>query len=324
MRKRPYRRVPQFLALLAAASLAAAGSGASAPAATPTIDLCATTGTASLPGSVTVPIWGFVAKGLAADCSDVRGTATLPGPVLTVDQGDVVTLNVTNDLPGSRDISIEAPGIGFSPGGTDAPVGGTVSRSFTASAPGTYLYQSVGDGERQTAMGLYGALIVRSSTAGQAYGTASSAFDVAATLVLSDLDPGFNADPDGFDMRDYDPSYWLINGKAYPQTDPIHATAGQRVLLRYVNAGHDNTTMTLLGMHERVMARDANLLPNAFDADAETIPAGETEDAVATVPAASSGLPNGFPLYNRQLHLGNGSPADPTALGGMLTFIQSP
>jgi Asp-tRNA(Asn)/Glu-tRNA(Gln) amidotransferase A subunit family amidase len=43
------------------------------------IDLCATTGTVTLPGSVSVPIWGFVHKGGAADCSDVAGTATLPG-----------------------------------------------------------------------------------------------------------------------------------------------------------------------------------------------------------------------------------------------------
>jgi FtsP/CotA-like multicopper oxidase with cupredoxin domain len=173
-------------------------------------------------------------------------------------------------------------------------------------------------------MGLYGALVVRSNTAGQAYDTASSAFDREATLVLSDIDPAFNANPGGFDMHAYNASYWLINGKAYPQTAPIQAAAGEKVLLRYVNAGHDNTTMTLLGMHENVLARDANLLANPFDADAETIPAGETEDAIATVPAGSSGLPNGFPLYNRQLHLGNGAPADSTSLGGQLTFIQSP
>jgi FtsP/CotA-like multicopper oxidase with cupredoxin domain len=176
-------------------------------------------------------------------------------------------------------------------------------------------------------MGLYQALVVRPTTpTPQAYDSASTAYDVEATLVLSDIDPNFNADPGGFDMRDYRATYWLINGKAYPQTDAINATAGQRVLLRYLNAGHDNTTMALLGMHEHVLARDANLLPNPFDADAETIPAGETEDAIATVPAtpADTALANGFPLYNRQLHLGNGAPADPTAAGGMLTFIKAP
>jgi FtsP/CotA-like multicopper oxidase with cupredoxin domain len=319
MRSRTYRRIPQVLVLLTAASLA--GGVTTASPANQAIDLCATTGTVTLPGNLAVPVWGFVHKGAAADCSDVAGTATLPGPVLGVDEHDVVTLNVTNALPPGHTISVEVPGLSFDAGATDAAVGSTVSRTFTADAPGTYLYQSAGDGERQTAMGMYGALIVRSTTAGQAYDGAG-AYDVEARLVLSAVDPAFNADPDNFDMRRYLATYWLINGKAHPDTDIIHAAAGQKVLLRYVNAGHDNTTMTLLGMDERVIARDAHVLGNAFDAHAETIPAGETEDVVATVPAASSGLPNGFPLYNRQLHLGNGAPGD--SPGGMMTFIRSP
>jgi len=46
-------------------------------------------------------------------------------------------------------------------------VGATVSRTFTAGAPGTYQYQSSGDGGRDEAMGLSGMLIVRSLTAGR-------------------------------------------------------------------------------------------------------------------------------------------------------------
>jgi FtsP/CotA-like multicopper oxidase with cupredoxin domain len=313
------RRISQLVVLVAAAGLA--GGVTPASPAPKTIDLCATTGSVTVPGNLVIPVWGFV----ASDCS-VGGTASLPGPKLVVDEGDTVTLNVHNGLPG-RTLSFEIPGIGFDQGAADVPPGAMVTRTFTAGAPGTYLYQSAGDGERQTAMGLYGALIVRSATSGQAYGTAASAYDVEAPLVLSAIDPAFNNAPDSFDMRDYRATYWLINGSAFtdPDTDPniIHAGAGERVLLRYVNAGHDNSTMVLLGMDEHVIARDAHLLPNAFDAHAETIPAGATEDVIATVPGASSGLTHGFPLYNRQLHLGNGEPPG-AAPGGMMTFIQSP
>src|SRR4051794_31301856 len=271
MRKRAYRRIPQVLLLLTAASLA--GGVTTASPANQAIDLCATTGSVTLPGNLAVPVWGFVHKGTAADCSDVAGTATIPGPALSVDEGDVVTVNVTNALPPGHTISVEVPGLSFDPGPTDAAPGSTLTRTFTASSPGTFLYQSVGDGERQTAMGLYGALIVRPATAGQAYGTSASAYDVESRLVLSAIDPAFNNDPDGFDMRRYLATYWLINGKAYPDADVIHASTGQRVLLRYLNAGHDNTTMALLGMDERVIARDAHVLGNPFDAHAETIPA---------------------------------------------------
>jgi FtsP/CotA-like multicopper oxidase with cupredoxin domain len=287
-------------------------------------DLCALPGTATLTGTTTAPIWGFGIPAVAGDCT--TATASLPGPELTVNEGDVVSINVINALPAGHTVSFEIPGITFDSGATDAAPGASVTRSFTASAPGTYVYQSAGDAGRQQAMGLAGALIVNPATANQAYDDATTAYDAHSTLVLSALDPAFNAAPETFNMHTYNAKYWLINGKAYPDTAAITAGAGQRLLLRYVNAGYDNTTMALLGLHERVLARDANLLSNPFDASAETIPAGGTEDTIVTIPA--SPVPpstNGFPLYNRQLHLTNGpqTGADPAPAtgGGMLTFI---
>jgi hypothetical protein len=75
-------------------------------------------------------------------------------------------------------------------------------------------------------MGLAGALIVNSATAGQAYDNATTAYNTQATLVLSAVDPNFNAAPDTFDMYSYHATYWLINGKAYPDTTAISAAAG--------------------------------------------------------------------------------------------------
>ena len=344
MRAIANKKIGTWLALVVASAVLAL-TGSTASAAPVSINLCAVTGTATLTGSVTVPIWGFVPKGVAPNCGALQGTATLPGPVLTVNEGDAVTINVTNALPTGHAITFEIPGVSFAPGPTDAAVGATVTRSFTVitspgdtdpahTKPGTYLYQSGGDAGRQEAMGLYGALIVRSATALQAYDVATTAYNVEAPLVLSQVDPAFNncstdpnppcsSNPNNFDMTKYLATYWLINGKAYPDTARITASAGQRVLLRYLNAGYDNTTMMVLGMHEQVLARDARLLNNPFGADAETIPAGATEDAIATVPSfagpGTAGGLRGFPLYNRQLHLTNGAPGAPP--GGMLTFI---
>jgi len=313
MRVLAHPKTAARLALVASAA-ALALTCATAAAAPVSIALCATAGSITLPGGGNVPIWGFGVPATPGDCT--TATASLPGPQLVVTAGDTVTIAVTNALPAGHTISFEIPGVSFVPGPTEAAVGNTVTRTFTASA-GTYLYQSGGDAGRQQAMGLYGALIVRPSTAGQAYDTAASAYDVEAVLLLSQIDPNFNAAPDTFDMKSYLATYWLIDGKAFPETAPIAASAGQRVLLRYVNAGYDNTSMMLLGMHERVLARDARLLNNPFDANAETIPAGATEDAIATVPAGSPPSANGYALYNRQLHVSNGA-ASP---GGMLTFI---
>jgi FtsP/CotA-like multicopper oxidase with cupredoxin domain len=324
MRAPVYKKTVRALIVLAVAAAGLVLTGSNASAAAVSINLCAVTGTATMPGAVSVPIWGFGVPVTPGDCT--TATAGLPGPQLVVNEGDIVTVTVTNALPGTRTLSFDVPGVSFNAGPTTAPAGGTVIRTFTASAPGTYLYRSGGDAGRQQAMGLYGALIVRSGTAGQAYDATSTGYDVEAPLVLSTVDPAFNAAPDTFDIHGYVATYWLINGRAYPDTAPgITATAGQRVLLRYLNAGYDNTTMLLLGMHERVVARDARLLNNPFDANAETIPAGATEDAIATVPAGSAPSTHGFPLYNRQQHLTNGAQTGqsptPATGGGMLTFI---
>jgi FtsP/CotA-like multicopper oxidase with cupredoxin domain len=321
MRALAHRKTKVLIALAAAAVLAVLPI-ASAPAVLSdpdvTIDLCATTGTLDLPGGVSVPVWGFTEGTTCAP-----GDAQVPGPLVDVAEGQIVQIVVHNNL--AEPVSLEVPGATIEEGAVEAPAGGSASYRF-ASAPGTYVYQSPSAGGRQIGMGLYGALIVRPATPNQAYDDPATAYDSEQVLVLSALDPALNADPDGFDMLDWAPPYWLINGAAYPDTAPISAAAGDNVLLRYVNAGSDNTSMALLGAHERVVAKDAYPLASPFDAVAETIPAGATMDAIVTIPASGS-----YPLYNRQLHLTNGT-ADPgdadaypfSSPGGMMTFVQVP
>ena len=320
MRAFANKKMLGLLALVAAAAGFAVYTTASHAAAVP-VSLCAKTGSVTMPDSTIVDTWGFV----LGDCT--TGMAGAGGPVLEVNVGDVVTINLTSNLPAGHTASFELSGLPVKDLG-----GGQYQ--FTASRAGTFVYQSPGDAGRQEAMGLYGALIVRpaaepaafassscSTTAGSAY---TNAFGRECVLVLSAIDPVFNADPDSFDMNDYLATYWLINGKAYPDTDPLSGgAAGTKLLLRYVNAGYDNTAMSLLGAHQHVIARDAYALNNPFDAVAETIPAGGTEDTIVTIPSTPAPNAIGFPLFNRNLHVTNGTAeANPDHTpGGMLTFI---
>jgi FtsP/CotA-like multicopper oxidase with cupredoxin domain len=324
MRSLAHTKTKALVVLAALGVLGTIGSALPASAASVSVDLCATTGTATMPGAMSVPIWGFALKDAVNGCTGV--TAQLPGPVIEANVGDVVTVTVdSSGLPGGRSAPLELPGLAV-----DDSVAGIYT--FTVDRPGTFTYESSGDAGRQMAMGLYGALVVRpvgepaafgtgtcSSGDGQAYG---SAFERDCVLVLSTIDPDFNSAPDSFDMHSYLATYWLINGKPYDPAapDPIEATSGERLLLRYVNAGFDNTTMTLLGTHEHVLARDAFPLLTPIDVDAETLGAGSTEDVIVTVPSFAPPNPNGFPLYNRQVHVTNGSPG--TYPGGQLTFIK--
>lgn len=315
-------------------------------------ELCAGVSQVTMPDGVQIPIWGF------GENTGLGCLVQLPGPVLRAPAGTAVTVELVNYLPVAT--SIIFPGqIGVTTNGgstgaftAEAPAcpddpcltpTGPVSYSFTAGAPGTYLYESGTADQPQTAMGLYGALIVDSNTAGQAYSDASTAYDVEEVLVLSEIDPDLNANPSGFNLLDYNPTYWLLNGRAYggpaganadpdvldpddgsaqPYSAAISAAAGESVLVRYINAGGAHDTMTLLGQHQRIIARNADELTGgqAYDATAETIPSGQTVDAIMVFNTAGS-----YPLYNRQLHLTNGDfgPAHLTSDGGggMMTFV---
>jgi FtsP/CotA-like multicopper oxidase with cupredoxin domain len=280
------------------------------------IDLCAKTATITVAGD-SVPIWGYVVKPTGVTCADAPAP-TLPGPALAVNDDASVTITLYNAL--SEFTSLVFPGqTGIVPDTTGVAPGSSRTYTFTASEPGTYLYESGRSSARQVAMGLHGALVVRPSTAGQAYGGPATAYDSEALLVLSEIDPALNAAPTTFPMGSYKPRYWLINGKAFPQTDLISAHAGDRLLLRWLNAGNAHQTMTLLGAHQQVVAKDAAPERHPYDVVAETIAAGQTSDAIVRVPAdAAAGTK--LPLYNRDMRLTNGS-AFP---GGMLTYVRVP
>jgi len=107
-------------------------------------------------------------------------TMQVPGPTLVVTEGATVTINLTNNLPtAAGSTSILFPGFNVSTSCTTTPTavgqqqglltceaipGGTVTYSFTASAPGTHAYYSGTQGDLQVEMGLYGAVVVLPAT----------------------------------------------------------------------------------------------------------------------------------------------------------------
>jgi FtsP/CotA-like multicopper oxidase with cupredoxin domain len=170
-----------------------------------------------------------------------------PSPVLCVNEGDNVTVILHNTLP--EDVSIIFPGQEdvladgapaqpqFDGGGVVtsltkvAPAnGGSVNYSFTANNPGTFLYQSGTNPAKQVRMGLFGVLIVRPSS-GPDYvnNRPDSQFnpDTEFLVLLSEIDPYLNQAVERqvvydqaftYNMRNYHPRYWLINGRGFPDS----------------------------------------------------------------------------------------------------------
>jgi FtsP/CotA-like multicopper oxidase with cupredoxin domain len=291
-------------------------------------DLYATSGSVTLPAPTlanpaatqSVTVLGYNLDGTTA--------LTAPGgPVLTVNQCDSVSVTLHNTLPMTENTSLLFQGQAMIPDLTGVPSpSGTRTYTFTASQPGTYLYEAglLNNAQHQVAMGLYGVLVVNPTgvPSGQSWAyDASSAYDDQAVVLLSEIDPALNnnASPANFDMRDYHPSYWLINGKEFPDTAPIQTQPGHKLLLRYVNAGIRPHAMGLLGVDQTFVAQDGSWLRDSRSYIAESIAPGETLDSLVAMPAASVAGTK-FALYSSELMQHNNNAS---GFGGMLTFIVS-
>jgi len=283
-----------------------------------TCDLWAKAGTITMPDGAVIPIWGFA--------PDAGSPPTLPGPTLIADEGSTINVVLHNSLAGEM-VSLDFLGMPLVPDLTGVASGGTRTYTLTLNDPGTFLYQAgmTSNGARQVAMGLFGAIVVRPAGApDQAYADPATAFMDEALLVFSEIDPLFNANPNAFLMEDFNPRYWLINGKSFPQTDPYTFDAGRTVLFRYVNAGFDHHAIGLLGLREMVLGKDATPLLFPYAVNTEIMGAGQTMDVMVQVPA-SAVTGKKYLLYETSLLQHNADQrlvaGGPVAVGGMLTSI---
>ena len=279
---------------------------------THTFNLTANTGYADTPDGNSIFMWGYANH----DAPDNDHFQT-PGPVLCVTEGETVVVNLTNTLP--EPASIVFPGqAGVTASGgsaglltTEAPAsGGTVSYSFTAGHPGTYLYQSGSDQAKQVEMGLYGALIVRPNATtcpavaatNCAYG-ASTRYDSGREylLLLAEIDPVLHhaVETGGgtYDLNARRARYFTVNGRSFPDTiqdngtglqpnqpygalvrlQPNTPASNQPALIRMINAGLLNHPFHPHGNHTTEIAQDGRVVPRT-EHFGETIGSGQTLD----------------------------------------------
>lgn len=280
------------------------GSGADV-----TCDLYARTGSVTLPVVGATTVWSFT--------STDTGTVAAVGPTLVVRQGQNVTLSLHNTL--DEPVSLSLPQVdGFGDDTAGAAAGGTKTYpAFTASRPGTYLYQAgaTANGTRQAAMGLVGALVVLPATAG--------GWVDEAALLLTDVDPGLNAHPADFDMRNFSPRVHLINGVAFPDTYPpgIPVTAGGHTLLRVLNGGIVQHAIGVLGTTQQVVAGSSRPLPHPYGVAAENLSAGDTMDFLVEVPAGDGLKYAVYDASSRMDNDGATGAGNIVAFGGALTFL---
>ena len=260
-----------------------------------TFSLTAGDGYVSTPDGTSIYMWSY---GMSS------GKWQLPGPTLCVTSGERVTVILHNTLPEATSIvfpgqrGVKADGNPAQPQFSDTGAmtsmvqpadakDGSVTYEFTAGRPGTYLYKSGTDAEKQTQMGMYGALVVRPQGApNQVNDRADSAFNPEHeyVFVLSEIDPDVHlaverGEP--VDWGSYRARYYMINGRSMPDTlAPNHAswlpsqpygamvhiqpydeqTNPMPAVIRYLNAGRVSYPFHPHGSSERVVNVDGRPL----------------------------------------------------------------
>ena len=286
-----------------------------------TFTLTTRTGYINLADGNVIYMWGY---------SEGSKPFQHPGPVLCVNEGDTVTIVLHNTLP--EDASIIFPGQSgvlaggapsqpqFDTGGNlvsltnvAAKNNGSVTYSFVADEPGTYLYLSGTNPQVQVQMGLFGALVVR--PAGQpdwAYNRADTQFNPNFEYIalLSEIDPLLHQAVESgqtYNVAQYRARYFMLNGRTFPDTiapnsatwvpnqpygslvriRPLDAVSNPLPgLVRYLSVGPEIYPFHPHGNNGRMIARDGRVLegPAAQDTSFEkfSIPVGpgQTWDAL--------------------------------------------
>lgn len=208
----------------------------------------------------------------------------VPGPVLRAKEGDLVRVNFKNELPVATsihwhgvDVLWQMDGV---PNVSQKPVmpGETFTYEFTARPAGTRFYHTHGSGAGDEAvqmdMGLYGALIIERSE--------QTKYDRDYTIVLSERSSGEmsveNSAENGSEMMAMSGMFFM-NGKVWPYTDPLIVKKGDRVRIRFINAGSMSTHPIHLHGHTfKIIAIDGNVLANPIERDTIPLTPGERYD----------------------------------------------
>ena len=315
------------------------------------------------PGA-SMAMWGF-------SLSDDPATASVPGPVIRVTEGDTVRVTLISTVAGfnhtihwhGQHVPWDMDGVPFM---SQPPV--EPNEQFTyewiAKPAGTYWYHCHVDAQHHIDMGMYGVLIVDPQDPSE-----DPAYDPnhEFIMVLDDMDrfhveggtpAGSNLPQDG-DLYSYeewlrrttsdaanrntqvsdrvtgtplrphrDAAYgypithapytadyntFLINGFAFPYTEPLIVEEGKVARIRFVNVGNSPFAMHLHGHHMLVTHKDGILLESPYWVDTLPILSAERYDVYVKLDNAG--------MWDFHDHIGGHTSNDNIFPGGAMTML---
>ncbi len=188
----------------------------------------------------------------------------IPGPIIRATEGERVRINVTNNLTESTAVHWHGLYVPFDQDGvgglTQDPIkpGETFTYEFTLRNSGTHMYHAHHNSADQVNRGLLGAFIIDPKDP-----STMPEYDREYIMVVNDTSLGFT-----------------INGKGWPATEMLTAKLGEKILIRFMNAGFMNHPLHLHGMPMRIIAKDGWPLPQPYMCDTIDVAPGNRYDAI--------------------------------------------
>ncbi len=220
--------------------------------------------------------------------SDSAGTLRVPGAPLIVQEGDTVEITVVNTLGTTHRFVID----GMADSG---PVAGGETRtvSFTAGAPGSYLYYDAENAPYNRLAGLHGGFAVMPRGSADELYPGSPTFVQQYIWVMTEVDPAWHDRIRRGRVPDtpYTPRYFTINGRSmrvpghpdygnpdidagYAPDTRLSGSIGERALVRILNAGLAMHSVHFHANHVEWLARNREIRPDVWLKDTLFLPNG--------------------------------------------------
>ena len=202
----------------------------------------------------------------------------IPAPIIRVNTGDKVRINLKNELPESTSLHLHGIRVPNGADGVDPYTqkaitpGSTFTYDFTALEPSVGMYHSHHNAQVQVPNGLAGALLIDDwksiamRAAGNRVQDADGKAENEVVMVLNDSGTiGLS-----------------LNGKSFPATTPYTLKVNESMVVHYYNEGNMTHPMHLHQPAGLVVAHDGKVLESPFWADTLNVAPGERWTVVYT------------------------------------------
>ncbi len=243
-------------------------------------------GTMTLWDGTVIRIYGITQK--------LSSQPTLPGTVLTANEGDTVIVTARSISQGDHH-TIHLHGLDVDTRNDGDPATSfwlshlqDTTYTFIAHHAGSYFYHChVGD-VVHVQMGMYGLIVVHAAGGAKKAWTGGASFDKEYNWLTSEIDkswhdniPKHDSLADTIHLPPYRPNYFLVNGKSHQQigvdTSTVLTTKiAEKVLLHIGNIGfYGNMIIFPSSLQAMVLMSDGRPLPNAVRTDSLLVFPGE-------------------------------------------------